>query len=44
MRLTEDERDKQRDRLAKKLEIVQRILTIAGIITGFLVWLFDKLT
>ena len=41
--LTEDERDKRRDRLAKRLEIFQRILTISGILAGFFLWLAKQL-
>ncbi|MES9985652.1 MAG: hypothetical protein ABW115_19785 [Candidatus Thiodiazotropha sp. 6PLUC6] len=41
--MTEDERDKNRDRLAKRLEIIQRLLTIIGILTGTLVWVIEKL-
>ena len=40
--MTEDEKDKNRDRLAKRIQIVKDSLIILSILTGSIAWLFDR--
>ena len=40
--MTEEEKDRNRDRLGKRIQIVKDSLTILGILTGSIVWIVDR--